>query len=82
MKGSVGSIHGPPVQRPSVSRCGCGGSGSPFNPQATNVASARQRPSRRSEGEHSYSISLALALCEGKVARVGRIWADGQQLDL
>ena len=32
--------------------------------------------------EHSYSISLALALCEGKVARVGRIWADGQQLDL
>jgi hypothetical protein len=32
--------------------------------------------------EHSYSISLAVALCEGEVTRVGRIWADGQQLDL
>lgn len=32
--------------------------------------------------EYSYSISLAVALCEGEVVRVGRIWADGQQLDL
>ncbi len=31
--------------------------------------------------EYSYSISLAIALCEGEVARVGRIWADGQRLD-
>jgi hypothetical protein len=30
--------------------------------------------------EYSYSISLALALCEGEVARIGRIWADGQPL--
>ncbi len=29
----------------------------------------------------SYSVSLAVALCEGEVARVGRIWADGQALD-
>jgi hypothetical protein len=29
----------------------------------------------------SYSISLAVALCEGEVIRVGRIWADGQPLD-
>ena len=28
--------------------------------------------------EFSYSVSLALALCEGEVLRVGRIWADGQ----
>jgi len=32
--------------------------------------------------EFSYSVSVALALCEGEVARVGRIWADGQRLDL
>lgn len=32
--------------------------------------------------EHSYSVSLAVALCEGEIARVGRVWADGQQLDL
>lgn len=32
--------------------------------------------------EYSYSISLAVALCEGEVTRVGRIWADGQRMDL
>jgi hypothetical protein len=31
--------------------------------------------------DFSYSISLAVALCEGKILRVGRIWADGQVLD-
>jgi hypothetical protein len=28
----------------------------------------------------SYTISLALALCEGPIRRVGRIWADGSQI--
>lgn len=31
--------------------------------------------------EFSYSISLAVALCEGEVSRIGRIWADGIPLD-
>ncbi len=31
--------------------------------------------------QYSYSVSIALALCEGEVLRVGRIWADGQPLD-
>jgi hypothetical protein len=26
---------------------------------------------------YSYCISVAVALCEGEIARVGRIWADG-----
>ncbi len=30
--------------------------------------------------EFSYSVSLAVALCEGEVLRVGRIWADGQPI--
>ncbi|MFN3936653.1 MAG: glycoside hydrolase/phage tail family protein [Gemmobacter sp.] len=30
--------------------------------------------------EFSYSVSLAIALCEGEIARVGRIWADGQEI--
>jgi hypothetical protein len=30
--------------------------------------------------QYSYSISVAVALCEGEIARVGRIWADGQVL--
>ncbi|UPH70900.1 glycoside hydrolase TIM-barrel-like domain-containing protein [Abyssibius alkaniclasticus] len=35
-------------------------------------------PTRR---DYSYSISLAVALCEGEVSRIGRIWADGNLLD-
>ncbi len=31
--------------------------------------------------EFSYSVSLAVALCEGEIAGVGRIWADGIELD-
>ncbi len=31
--------------------------------------------------EYSYSVSLAVALCEGEVSRIGRIWADGQAVD-
>ena len=31
---------------------------------------------------YSYSLSFAVALCEGPIDGVGRIWADGQPLDL
>lgn len=30
--------------------------------------------------EYSYSVSLAVALCEGEISRVGRVWADGQEI--
>lgn len=30
--------------------------------------------------EYSYSISLAIALCEGEILKVGRIWADGAEI--
>ncbi len=32
--------------------------------------------------EYSYSVSFAVALCEGEVARIGRVWADGKPLSL
>ena len=32
--------------------------------------------------EYSYTVSFAVALCEGPIARIGRIWADGDPLDL
>jgi hypothetical protein len=38
----------------------------------------RPNPERR---RYSYSVSLAVAICEGPIARVGRIWADGVELD-
>ncbi|RMD92717.1 MAG: host specificity protein, partial [Alphaproteobacteria bacterium] len=33
------------------------------------------------ETTYSYSISLALALCAGEITRVGRVWADGMEVD-
>jgi hypothetical protein len=32
--------------------------------------------------EYSYSVSFAVALCEGEVTRIGRVWADGKPLSL
>jgi len=37
---------------------------------------AHSRPTK----SYAYSVSLALALSEGKVTRIGRIWADGQEV--
>ncbi len=31
---------------------------------------------------YSYSVSLAIALCEGEITKIGRIWADGNELAL
>ena len=30
--------------------------------------------------DFSYSVSLAIALCEGEILKVGRIWADGSEI--
>ncbi|NJC41527.1 hypothetical protein GGQ87_001785 [Brevundimonas alba] len=32
--------------------------------------------------EYDYSLSFAVALCEGAVDGIGRVWADGQPMDL
>jgi hypothetical protein len=44
---------------------GGGGKGAPSTPQTT---------------EYSYSVSLAIALCEGEITSIGRIWADGEEI--
>lgn len=31
--------------------------------------------------EYSYTVSFAIALCEGELSRIGRIWADGQPIE-
>jgi hypothetical protein len=31
--------------------------------------------------EYSYSVSLAVALCEGEISGVNRVWADGQPVE-
>lgn len=30
---------------------------------------------------YTYSVSLAVAVCEGEVSHVGRVWADGEEVD-
>ncbi|WP_120500968.1 glycoside hydrolase/phage tail family protein [Roseovarius sp. EL26] len=30
--------------------------------------------------EYKYAVSLAIALCEGEISQVGRVWADGNEL--
>lgn len=32
--------------------------------------------------EYLYSISFAVGLCEGPIARIGRVWADGKPFDM
>lgn len=38
------------------------------------------RPATPATRAISYSVSLALALCEGEITRVARIWADGTEV--
>ena len=52
--------------RETVNTTGGGGKGAPSAPKVQ---------------EYSYAISIALGLCEGAIARVGRIWADGQEIE-
>lgn len=30
--------------------------------------------------QYSYTVSVAIALCEGVISRVGRVWADGEEI--
>jgi hypothetical protein len=38
-------------------------------------------PAQPETRTYSYTVSLAIALCEGPITRVGRVWADGKPLD-
>ncbi|WP_299376690.1 glycoside hydrolase/phage tail family protein [uncultured Tateyamaria sp.] len=37
-------------------------------------------PSTPDTREYSYSVNIALAICEGEITRVGRVWADGDEV--
>ncbi|MCQ0091524.1 glycoside hydrolase TIM-barrel-like domain-containing protein [Roseovarius sp. M141] len=49
----------------NVSRASGGGKGAPKGPTVR---------------QFSYSVSVALALCEGEISHVGRVWADGTEV--
>ncbi len=46
----------------------------------TSGGSGKGAPKRPQTTSYSYTISLAIALCEGEITRVGRIWADGVEI--
>lgn len=51
----------------------------PFSETVQRRRSGKGAPKPK-VNEYSYSISLAIALCEGEILRVGRIWADGNEI--
>ncbi|HEY9040336.1 MAG TPA: glycoside hydrolase TIM-barrel-like domain-containing protein [Roseovarius sp.] len=52
-------------EKVNVSRTSGGGKGAPKGPTVR---------------QFSYSVSVALALCEGEISHVGRVWADGTEI--
>lgn len=50
-----------------------------FQENATRSGGGKGAPQPRTT-EYSYSVSLAIALCEGTITRVGRVWADGNEI--
>ena len=50
-----------------------------FQEHATRRGGGKGAPQQKVT-EYSYSASLAIALCEGEILKVGRIWADGNEI--
>lgn len=49
--------------------------------EATTVSGGgKGAPKQPTTTEYSYSVSLAIALCEGEISAVGRVWADGEEI--
>ncbi len=46
----------------------------------TVTGSGKGTVSTAQETDFSYSLSLAIALCEGEITRIGRVWADGEEI--
>ncbi|UWQ20997.1 glycoside hydrolase/phage tail family protein [Jannaschia sp. W003] len=54
----------------------------PFEETSETTGGGKGGPPKPEVTEYSYSVSLAIALCEGTILRVGRVWADGRELAL
>lgn len=50
-----------------------------FRENVTTTGGGKGTPQPTTKS-YSYSVSLAIALCEGEISRVGRIWADGNEI--
>jgi hypothetical protein len=52
-----------------------------FAETVTTTGGGKGAPARPATSQFSYSVSLAIALCEGVISGVGRVWADGVEVD-
>ncbi len=46
---------------------------------STSTVGGKGAPSA-TQTSYSYCVSLAVAVCEGEISRIGRIWADGKEI--
>jgi len=53
---------------------------SDFTETATTTGGGKGAPSTPKTTQFSYSVSLAVAVCEGEILRIGRVWADGEEV--
>lgn len=51
-----------------------------FQETVTVSGGGKGAPARPKTRAYSYTLSLAVALCEGVIAGIGRIWADGTEI--
>ena len=51
-----------------------------FQETVTRTNSGGKGSARGSTNEFSYSVSLAIAFCEGAITTLGRVWADGAEI--
>ncbi len=51
-----------------------------FQESKTTTGGGKGTSSQPKTTTYSYSVSLAIALCEGEINRVGRVWADGEEI--
>ncbi len=48
--------------------------------ETTTTTGGGKGTSAPSTTQYSYTVSMAIALCEGTITRVGRVWADGVEV--
>jgi GTA TIM-barrel-like domain/Putative phage tail protein len=53
---------------------------SDFQETATVSGGGKGAPAQPRTTRYSYSVSLAIALCEGEIQTIGRVWADGEEM--
>ena len=78
----TGSGEGAPVAR-VFGRMRIGGQviwASRFEERSQTTGGGKGAPSQPGVTTYDYHVSLAIGLCAGEITRVGRVWADGEEV--